>query len=537
MKGSLFVLAIPLCLCAACAAGPKSVTISDAPQLFLDDYVIAKMSGLRREIRRPRRHPANPMIVQDKPWETRMIEIYGTVLYDPRIRKYRCWYLATESDSGVPDTPEAPGTAEYYQCYAESDDGITWTKPAVGAKAYGRHKKHNIVIRDAHGFCVLSTPDDPDPAKRYRGIGGNTLGFSPDGVVWDIRTRARKNWARAVRKNDTSSCVVFWKGEYLAFVRNQEPERRVMDPKTGIEWRGVQRGVGLCISKDFVHWTPKKSVFKSDKKDNHPWTQPYGICVTPYGDVLIGLVPMLYLVPEKGNNGYGPMDVQMAVSRDGRQWRRVANRSVFIRCKKRQRPQPWDLLAYPSTTMFVRNDTVHIYYTGINIWHGESRRGKGVPYRRSIGLATLPADRFVALTPAGDAEGVLVTKSFLPPAGDLLVNAELRDPGDLSVELLDARGAVLKGFDRRHCRLTPADKLRYRVHWNHGEGVIHSWSDAVRREARALRFILRGRAQFYAFQLIDRDVAEASRSRPQGAVARGSGLCHSVVRPRLSKRE
>ena len=508
MKGSLFVLAIPLCLCAACAAGPKSVTISDAPQLFLDDYVIAKMSGLRREIRRPRRHPANPMIVQDKPWETRMIEIYGTVLYDPRIRKYRCWYLATESDSGVPDTPEAPGTAEYYQCYAESDDGITWTKPAVGAKAYGRHKKHNIVIRDAHGFCVLSTPDDPDPAKRYRGIGGNTLGFSPDGVVWDIRTRARKNWARAVRKNDTSSCVVFWKGEYLAFVRNQEPERRVMDPKTGIEWRGVQRGVGLCISKDFVHWTPKKSVFKSDKKDNHPWTQPYGICVTPYGDVLIGLVPMLRLVPRKGNNGYGPIETELVVSRDGRAWNRVAERAVFMGERKHVPGgrRHWDMRAYPGTTMFVKNDEVHIYYTGMNTWHGE--RPKGLRRRMAIGLATLPADRFVAVLPADGKEGMLQTKPLAASGDDLLINAETGRLGDLKVELLDARGGVVAGFDRSRSQLAAADKLRSRVHWDQGAGVVRSWSDAVRDGARALRFILRGKAQLYAFQLKNPEPSE-----------------------------
>ena len=170
-----------------CAAAPLSATaenvppISNGPQLFLDDFLIARMENLRREIRRPTRHPANPLIVQDLPWEQRLIKIYGTVLYDPRVRKYRCWYLASESDRGVPDTPEAPGTAEYYQCYAESDDGIRWTKPLVGAEPYGRHKKHNIVIPNATGFCVLRTPDDPDPKKRYRGIGGAAIAFSSDG--------------------------------------------------------------------------------------------------------------------------------------------------------------------------------------------------------------------------------------------------------------------------------------------------------------------------------------------------------------------
>ena len=54
-------------------------------------------------------------------------------------------------------------------------------------------------------------------------------------------------------------------------------------------------------------------VFKADEKDGYPWTQAYGLCVTPYGDVLIALVPMVHLKPEEANNSYGTMDVQMAV--------------------------------------------------------------------------------------------------------------------------------------------------------------------------------------------------------------------------------
>ena len=39
----------------------RAVTLSDQPQLFLDDYVVAKITNLKREITPPTKHPANPL--------------------------------------------------------------------------------------------------------------------------------------------------------------------------------------------------------------------------------------------------------------------------------------------------------------------------------------------------------------------------------------------------------------------------------------------------------------------------------------------
>jgi len=486
------------CACVPFSEGAeKAIDLSANPQLFLDDYLVARMDNIKRDIQQPDRHPANPLIVPDKPWEKIYIEVYGTVLYDPQVQKFRCWYLAKGSETGIPDTPEAPGTAEYYQCYAESEDGITWTKPMVG-KRYGRYAKNNIVIPIAHGFCVLPTPDDPYLAKRYRGIGGKTLGFSPDGIQWDTKTEAAKNWSRAVGKNDTSSCVVRWKDKYLAYVRYQAPETDVYDEDTGLTWRSVMRSVGLCVSKDFVHWTPKQMVFKTDKKDGYPWTQAYGMSVTPYGDVLIGLVPMLHLVPKSGNNGVGPMDVELVVSRDGRKWNRVADRGVFMASGKivKGEKAPWDLTPFfPTAPMFIKDDTVYVYYTGINVWHGVLK-GRKV----AIGLATLPADRFVALCREKTGqEGVLQTKLLEINGSDLLVNAELSNKTDLKVELLDTKGDVLNGFERDQSRLVVHDKLRYRVVW--GSEEIQKAIKDVEGQALAIRFVLSD-GQLYAFQIV-----------------------------------
>ena len=453
------------------------VTIADTPQLWLDDFLIRKMDNLKRVIGKPLKHAANPVIVPEHPWEKRILEIYGTVLYDPAVSRYRCWYLANEFKDGIPDNPEHPRTTEYYTCYAESEDGIRWTKPFVGREPFGRHQQHNVIISGTHGFCVLPTPDDPDPARRYKGAGGASYGYSPDGVVWDIH-----NWRDAIGKNDTSTCVVRWRGEYLAYVRAQVP-----DPN----WPAVMRGVGLSTSPDFEEWSPKQTVFTTDAEDGYPWTQPYGISVTPYGDVLVGILWLLHLDHVEGNNSLGHMDTQLVVSRDGRAWNRVAGRQVFLA----PTPGSWDAgRVFPGTTMILKDDEIRIYYTGVGTRHGESWGPMG------IGLATLPADRFVGMEQVdAKAPGVLETVPLLLEHAHLLVNASC-DNKSLQVELVGLDGTVVPGFGREQCRLIRHDALRHRVVWAEGE-TTRTLEDAPTGQAHALRFIVRDGA-LYAFQTV-----------------------------------
>lgn len=474
-------LVLPACLLfgAAIAAEepPTAVELSVGPQLFLDDHLIAASENIRRELEHPRKHPRNPLIVPEHPWEKRFIELYGTVLYDPELRKFRCWYVANQYKDGIPDSPGQPRTAEYYLCYAESPDGIEWAKPMVGRGKFGVYDRHNVVIRGGHGFCVLHTPDDPRPARRFKGVGGPIFGFSPDGIHWSTH-----DWLSAVGKNDTNSCVVQWNGEYLAYVRYQVP-----DPK----WPAVMRGVGLCTSKDFEHWTRKSLIFTTDRQDGYPWTQPYSLAVTPYGDQLIGIVGMLRLDRIEGNNALGDQSTQLLVSRDGRRWQRVANREEFLA----PTPGSWDRgRVFPGTTMITKDDQVLIYYTGTDTRHGSGAWG-----HTGIGLATLPADRFVAVQKCDESDaGILQTRPLRFRGNTLLVNAELQD-GDLQVELLDPNGEVLPGFHRKRSRLTVHDPLRYRVTWQRDDGDA-SLPDAHEVQPVAIRFIIRG-GKLYAFDV------------------------------------
>jgi len=467
----------------------KPMNISHHPQLFLDDALIAQSSGLSRRPHQPVRHEANPLIVQDRPWEKRSIG-YCSVWLDPQAQRFRCLYLANEyqSKDEAPDVPEGPRTAKYCMCYAESDDGVQWRKPPVGPWPYAGHHEHNIVIAGGHGFCVLPTPDDPDPQKRYHGLGGDIIGCSPDGIHW------RTMPFDAAGKNDTCSTIIRWQDRYLAFVRIQ-----VRDPN----WSGVMRGVALCTSDDFEHWTDKETIFTTDAEDGYPWTQPYGLCVSVYGDLLIGMLPMLHLDREEGNNMLGDMDVQLMVSRDGRRWDRAADRACWLDSEPPRPPQnrSWDARLYPSTTLVKRNDRIHIYYTGSNLRHGEGRIDPTGPWRHGIGLATLPADRFVGLRPSDPGrEGILQTPMLKLANGRLTANAQIGNESELRVAVLDERGQPVEGFDQDQCRLIRHDSLRYRVVWGR-EPSMRELSDLRPGVPAALRFALSG-GELFAFQVV-----------------------------------
>ena len=347
----------------------------------------------------------------------------------------------------------------------------------VTPRPFPPYERHNILISDMHSVCVLRDDDDPDLERRYKALGGRKTALSPDGIHW--RTRIND----AVGKNDTGSSVLWWQGQYLAFVRQQEREP---------EWP-VVRAVGLSTSPDFDTWTPKETVLTTDAVDGYPFTQPYGLTVFARGDLLIGILWTILLDREetgpevawKWNNRLGDIRMELVCSRDGRRWTRVAERAAFLE----PTPGAWDgTQLRPATSVLVHDGRMWFYYTGTDGRHGA---GFGDP---GIGLATLPEDRMVGLV-AADA-GTATFRTPIPAtsdaSGDLLANADLTD-GSLVVEVLTADGAPAPGFGAGDCRLVAADDLRWRVCW--GERGL-----AAAPAGGQLRVTLSGAAELFALQ-------------------------------------
>jgi len=189
-------------------------TKGQAMLLAIDDVSLPLKYNLCYYMTKPSLHP-EPVLTpsRDNPDAVDYIatHFYGTVLYDQG--KFRMWYYPTSLGRNPDMSPEQKALTEpWWQwrqtqtpvadivwpgpvAYAESDDGIEWTKPNLGQLLFkGNRDNNGLDLPDAliEGVHVIRDDDDPDPNRRYKMICNvmppplPTLRThtSPDGIHW-----------------------------------------------------------------------------------------------------------------------------------------------------------------------------------------------------------------------------------------------------------------------------------------------------------------------------------------------------------------
>lgn len=488
-------------------------------QLFLDDVGIASLQGVRRVLVQPRRHPANPLVVADQPWEGRC-QVYGTALWDEEAGLFKLWYLTTPTPRGLEPLvmPDGRRLAPHVTlaAYAFSRDGVRWAKPTLEQFSFDGDTRNNLLDLgryNCEGLSVLYDPRDPDPARRWKaaywdhGSGGFTVrdgkphsedgphdgfsvAFSADGLVWNpsphnpvLRTYC-----------DTNQNVVYDPRleRYVAYSRFH-----------------MGRRIARSESADFEHWSPPQLVLECDHEDG-PGTQYYGAGIDLYEGVYIA---MLWIYREGGD---ATIDTQLATSRDGIHWVRVADRGTWLELGE---SDSWEGGMVRSVERIItRGEELYVYYCGVHGAHGRPGHPEVVrQHLPAIGLVTLRRDGFVALQ-AGDhsggdlphaengtpsdapasgppdrqlpaAHGEVLTVPLVVPEGTLHVNVDASG-GELVVVACDAAGAPLAGFSAS--RPIRGDRTAAAVEWSSsasetGEGVPASLAGQTVR----LRFMLR----------------------------------------------
>jgi hypothetical protein len=187
--GVLFLPALAASAQQAPAAQP--LDIGSRLELFVDGYLIDAMRGLSLKLHSPQ--PAGTAISFDKPWEGN-VSAYVTVINDGN--RYRMYYRGSADPRYIrrsalkPGEPEIPPHPEF-TCYAESRDGIHWSKPSLELFKFNGSKENNIlwVGPEAHNFAPFI---DGNPAAhasaRYKAVGRRQKGLtafqSADGLHW-----------------------------------------------------------------------------------------------------------------------------------------------------------------------------------------------------------------------------------------------------------------------------------------------------------------------------------------------------------------
>ena len=160
------------------------VAIDRSSQLFVDDWLVADSRSLFRRLNTPRKTGAT-ILAPERPYEGQAI-VYGSIVEtDGRWRLYyKGW---NQSPLSYDEFSKRNGYGKYPICVAESDDCLTFVRPALPTSPAAGG---NIVIDDQiDDFCVLRDPGAADGrfkllASRGNWWAGLSAAASDDGVVW-----------------------------------------------------------------------------------------------------------------------------------------------------------------------------------------------------------------------------------------------------------------------------------------------------------------------------------------------------------------
>jgi hypothetical protein len=446
------------------AESVPSINIASRRELFVDDSLIERMTGAELKLQKP--EARDVALVCDAPWEGNTSAYYAIFRDGDRFRMY---YRGSHFD----ETKKKASHPEV-ACYAESKDGITWTKPKLGVCEFGGSKENNIVWNGdgSHNFTPFKdgNPKCAGDARYKAFAGGFTLVNgkkksclnalkSADGMHWTMLKEAVITAGAFDSQN-----LAFWdsvRREYRAYWRiftaGYTDER-------GWKPSGV-RAIRTATSKDFIRWENQADLKYADSPPEHLYTN----AVQPYFRA-----PHLFVgFPTRFQAKTQQVEPVFMTSRDGVLFRRWAEELIPITAPKdrdgnRSNYMTWGMLQLPGHDRELSVYATEAYYKG--------------PASR-VRRFTFRTDGFVSVHAPGKAE--LLTKPLRFTGKALELNYHADHEGKLRVEIQDADGKPLPKFSFADCQPMTGDDVAHIVKWKAGSSVGALAGKPVR-----LRFVM-----------------------------------------------
>ncbi len=517
--------------------------VGNRRQFFFDDLLLEQTQNLTRRFHSPQPAGDRPVLSKDRPWEHVLYFSCNTwnVIRDPRDGLFKCWYEDWQIDN-LGGAIAWVRQSDNKLClnlhrswpsrvlYAQSSDGISWKKPELGIVTENGHRTNVVLggpdpIGPAHCAYVLLDTLEKDDSRRYKVIfenmasqeaddqGGGTFrsAYSNDGIHWKVHPEpVRYGQCGSVAGDvvtvsiEPESGIYRLNGRHPMMCSNVVQDLR--NPTDG-GWiapsyphrfgQENRRRIYRTESRDMIHWsTPAPLVVPEHDTDNID-DEFYGMEQFQVGDDWLGLLNVLH-------NTDNTMDVQLAYSRNGRDFKRIRPGQPWL---GRGAEGSWNPhMSTVCSKPIVVDDDLYVYHGGANVhhdwWMVGLPEGLGVPesgnlaaVNYALGLAKMKRDRFVSLAAGPARTGILVTRPIFPAGDGLIVNVKCHHGGRLQAAIADGHGKVISGFERENCRTVVTDAVSCQLIWR-GQSKLPTGNFLK------LHFFMR-HAELFSFQFIE----------------------------------
>ena len=492
----------------------KVIPLGNRKHLFIDSAFVQSMRGLEFVVNPPAK------------MERVINNIKG---------QFRKHLTVVEDEKGVIRIYN--GGVDDYLAVFTSKDGIHFETPDLGKGSYKGFK--NLAIAAPNGGTGNPFIDPNGPAEeRWKYIAdyhrrGVYLYTSPDGYTW-----TRRKTALLPFRSGTQSCT-FYDDQRQRYISYHRSDIGALPNNQNVRSSSLTEIVDLNRPIAYKPLTQKEYLKAADSialRDPLPWFLDNGP-LTPGGfglefprsfdpipedpaetDIYITKAlkydgapdtylafPTIYFHYEgaqkearrvledlKYQRGSGPLETQLAVSRDGLNWKRYA-RPAYVGIGQHDGRDV--KTAYIAQGMVKRGKEIWQYYFGETQYHSALKRddaGRGV-YRLVQRL-----DGFVSLDSRYDAEAELVTKPFTFTGTTLQLNIDTDAAGYAQVGFIDETGKPVEGFSVEDCVYINGDFIDTPVEW------LRTGTDVSKLQGKTVRLVLRMRgSKLYALQFVD----------------------------------
>jgi hypothetical protein len=458
----------------------QPVNLGSRKHLFIDDALIEKMQDVEFVVNPPRKE------------EVILTNIKG---------QFRKHLTIVEDEDGLIRIYNS-AQSDYLQVHV-SKDGIHFTAPDLGREYRG--KKNFCILEPVGGLGNPFIDPNGKGDTRWKYITGyhsrgTYLFTSPDGYNW-----TRMKTALIPFRNGTQSCTFYddqrqmyvsyhrtgihhtpglaterasvmtqtdnlftpikytplsqkdyWALEKVKRIRQPLPWWLDNGPLTPGDW-----GLEFPVKFQPDPADPEGTDLYITKAIKYPWAPDtyFAFPIVYFHYYQDGPVTRQELENPKRERGSGPIETQIAVSRNGLDWKRMY-RPAYVGIGEHG---GLDMkTAYIGQGMVKRGNEIWQYYFGEPHYHSAHKKQDD---KRAVFRLVQRVDGFISIDSPYDKEAYITTKSFVFKGSKLILNIDTDATGYAQVGFLDENGNAIPGYSLDDCIYINGDFVDTQVEW------------------------------------------------------------------------